>query len=400
MKKRVCMLIDWFYPVIGGSEIQAFRLSQRLVEKGIRLFVLTRKIYAQLKTFEHLGQIPVHRVNPTGFNRYANYLGELIMGMQLIKKRKDYDIIHIHGAGNLAAIAVLVSNILKKKCIVKIANSGDIKGIPFEGIKASLLIILLKKFFFPLRCCLLKKADALICISKDIHEELCTWKVSEENIKFIPNGVDAESFSPLSDHGKLKLRKKLGLPPDKIILIFVGRLVYRKNPYLLLEALMKIIKKRSNIILLIVGSGKNQFDSCEKKLKKFVNENHLRPWVIFTGNVKNTNEYLQVSDIFVMPSKREGLSNVLIEAMSCGLPPIVSKIGGNLDIIRDNVNGIMVEANNCDQWVKKILYLSDHKEHADRIGDKARETIKCFYSLDYIVEKYVNLYSSLTTNSF
>lgn len=394
---KICMLIDRFYPVIGGSENQAQQLSEQLIKKGVEVFVVTRRIQPEMKRFEYIGEIPVYRFSPCGLTRYADYLTAVKIMQFLAENKEKYDIIHVHGVGNLGAVAVIISKIYKKRCIIKLGTAGDIKGVQLEGAKISLVVRMLKKLFpiFKIRRYILKKADIFISVSSETSKELFEYKFSKNNSRLIPNSIDMNKFHAVAQEEKMRLRKDLHLPQNKFIVTFAGRLVYRKGVDILLRALEKILQDCIAIYVLIIGSGRNQIDSCEKELKDFVAKSGLKRFVKFTGEVSNIQKYLQASDIFVLPSRREGLSNALLEAMACGLPVIATRISGNIDVVKDKENGKLISIDDVEELAHAVLSLINDKSTLIVLGKKSRKTTVERFSLDVATERYYNLYCQI-----
>ena len=117
--------------------------------------------------------------------------------------------------------------------------------------------------------------------------------------------------------------------------------------------------------------------------------------VFFHG--KNTDPYafLLSSSLFVLRSRSEGLPNVLLEAMSCGLPVIASNVGGNLDLIQSGKNGILFEEGNYKQLISAIETILDDKQLREKLGKNARQTIVSNYAMEQVCSTYIDLYYKL-----
>lgn len=134
---------------------------------------------------------------------------------------------------------------------------------------------------------------------------------------------------------------------DKIIVGFVGRLEYQKNPFFIIEIMKKLVLINSNYYCIIVGNG-----SLEEKLKEVVSSYNLENNILFLGSRTDVNKLYSVFDLFILPSKYEGLGIVLIEAQVSNLPIIVSVNVPNEVAIANNV--VILPIDNCQLWVDRI----------------------------------------------
>jgi glycosyltransferase involved in cell wall biosynthesis len=115
----------------------------------------------------------------------------------------------------------------------------------------------------------------------------------------------------------------------------------------------------------------------------------------FCGQVNNVEEYLACSDIFVLPSRAEGISNALLEAMACGLPCIATRIDGNRHVLTNAYNGLLVAPDDADELAQAIIRLGQDRMLRERLGQHARQTIIANYALDSVADRYVALYKCL-----
>jgi len=373
-----------FYPIVGGSETQAKQLSERLISKGARIFILTRRINLNLKKFEYVGRIPVYRVGLGGIGRFSEYSMVFAIWEFLLKRLRDFDILFSRSPTALSSLlAIPFAKRFKKKVVIRPAGTADILRI--RNSKLS---------YLKYKC--LKMADSFIAINSEIVQELTSLGVNKSKIHFISNGVDADRFIPITSNGKKVLKKKQLSLPNKKIISFSGRLVWHKGLDVLLWAWKDVLREfPQGAHLIFLGTGSLQKDSCEQELKKFVQNHNLSLNVSFQGNVSNIEEYLQATDIYVFPSRKEGFPNALLEAMACGLPTIVTRIGGVLDIVKDKFNGILVDVDEPKQIAEAIIFLMRNTEYAIRLGVNARTFVEKNYSLDIITEKYIKFFDSL-----
>ncbi len=372
MTPRVLMLISNFYPVLGGAEQQALRLSCSLASRGISVSVLTRARQGS-KSFETIDKVSVYRkIKVLDKGKWFGITYILSSFYFLFKMRNTYDIIHCHiadGLGTTAAIAIKL--LFNKKVIIMIASSGQ--GSDFHTLKKNFLN----------RCCLklTHAADKIISLCNLSTKELYNENYLASQIVQIPNGININKFYP-KESSKIENR-----------IITVGHLTKIKGTDILLQAVANLIKKGvSHFHFDIIGDGHDRtyFENIAKGL-------NINSHISFHGDSNNVLALLQQSRIFVLPSRAEGHSNALLEAMSCGLPVIASNVGGNLDLIQSGINGILFEEGNHEQLSSAIETILDDKQLREKLGKNARQTIVEGYSMALTTSEYINFYNELLT---
>jgi glycosyltransferase involved in cell wall biosynthesis len=198
----------------------------------------------------------------------------------------------------------------------------------------------------------------------------------------------------VADHEKIVLRKKLRLPLEKTVFIFTGKITRRKGIDILLRAWQRASNIQHKALLLLVGSGAGQSDNLEEWARRFVKEHGLSNTVIFAGEQKYVHEYLASADCFVFPSRREGLSNSLLEAMASGLTCIVSAIGGNADLVKTGETGVLVPTEEIDCWCQTIQNAALYPTSI--LGLRATKLIVEDYSINVTVSRIEHMYQQGT----
>jgi glycosyltransferase involved in cell wall biosynthesis len=215
--------------------------------------------------------------------------------------------------------------------------------------------------------------------------------VDAEAIERIPNCVDTVRFHPATAEEKQRLRRRLGLPADRRIVVFTGRLVSYKGLPLLLKVWRDLQTSRPDTLLLLVGGGGMDIHNCEDELRSFVREHDLGRGVAFSGEVDNVQAHLQASDFFVFPTENEAFGISLIEAMACGLPAVSTTVGGVADILIHEENGLAVAAGDATGLRSALDRLLSDAELAERLAASARRSAVEDYSVERVVELYARL---------
>jgi glycosyltransferase involved in cell wall biosynthesis len=392
---RICILTETYYPVIGGGETQARAMAESLVDNGYATIVITRRSHASSKKIERLGAITVYRIPPVGQAYYKKWGLLLTSIWALIKTRRLYDLIFVSGFRIAGVSAVIINKCLGKPCILKADSRGEMSGEFFQdglaklGLKPSSFLF---RSFLWMRNRILKKANSFVAITAEIAAELAACGVKPDMIRSIPNSVDTSQFTPTGYDQKNKLRQELGIPGQKTIITYTGRLVSYKGLPLLLQVWKQIQLNHENVSLYLVGSGGLDIHNCEAELKSYVQENQLNHSVYFTGDVQNVHEYLQTSDIFVFPTENDAFPLSLIEAMACGLPVISTHIGGIKDILKHRQNGLVVKPGDFQELYGALDLMIADDALLTSLGKAARQTIQDKYSTDIVTKKYIEMF--------
>ena len=214
----------------------------------------------------------------------------------------------------------------------------------------------------------LDNADYVITVSNSNKRILTEkLKVPEDKVSVIPNGFDPQLFYPMD---KVETRRELGLPQDKKILLNVANLVPVKGHEYLITAMAKIVKKRKDVLLVIVGGG-----PLYNELKESVRKLGLEKYVILTGPRPHEEIplWMNAADLFVLPSLSEGNPTVMFEALGAGLPFVGTTVGGIPEIITSEEYGVLCPPRNVDCLIKKILDAFSKKWDRNLISDYSRK---------------------------
>jgi len=399
-KISVCLLSESYYPNLDGGAIFSKSLAENLFKRGIDVFVVTRRDFASYKASEKINGISIIRVplqNKSGIiGTLCRYFTIFYAAVPLIRERNLYTIMIVSNLRILGITGVFISKIFKKKCILRTDSCGEFSGeYATQYSELSKFKRKIIQFYFELRNNILLRADAFISISTPIYEEFVKSGVKKGIIHKITNGIDTIIYKSIDPVDKIRLRKKLKLPSDKIILLYTGRLTREKGLFFLLEGWKRLTAEFKNIHLLLIGSGENMALNCEEELKSYVSLNNLQSSVTFTGRIYNVHEYLQCSDIFLLLSKTEALGLSLIEALACEIPAIATRVGGIPDVIADNVNGRLVDYGDVHKLYLTIKDLLIDEDKRNRLGIEGKKSIIRKHNISHIAQQYISLFNSL-----
>ncbi|MCZ6602194.1 MAG: glycosyltransferase family 4 protein [Planctomycetota bacterium] len=209
--------------------------------------------------------------------------------------------------------------------------------------------------------------------------------------RWIPNGVDSNRFRP---GGGKAVRERLGLNGAPILL-FVGAFRMRKGLHDLLAALREIRRTRSDVRLLVVGSGRGY----EKPLLEFSRRLGVEDRIVLSGHVRNCDlpPYYDAADAVLIPSLFEGLPLVLLEAMATARPVVATRVGGIPGVVEDRVTGHLVEPGDPIAMARRVEEIVGDPKRAARLGEEARRRVKSLYSWERVADRYLAILEDLAT---
>lgn len=290
-------------------------------------------------------------------------------------RKENFDIVHIH----LEHMSFWVALVTKLSGVKKIVRSYH-SCFPYVGMVRRTNITkrwIVRNIF----------GVANIAVSAAVLE-------NEQNrlnnpCLLLNNGVNENLFRPLSPAERQNLRAALGFADKDFVFVVVGSCNCRKRHDDIIMMMKNVSEKNlHNVLLLHLGIG-----PLSENEKKLVGELGLDENVHFLVNQSNVVQYLQISDVFLMPSDNEGLGIALLEAMACGLPVVVSDIPPFKQIVEDGKNGIICKKRDVQDLTEKCLNLMENQEKRAALGQNARMTVEKGYTLQSMFDETMNVYA-------
>ncbi|WP_171333064.1 glycosyltransferase family 4 protein [Enterococcus cecorum] len=361
MKKRILIVatID--------RHIEKFHLPyiKEFKKMGYEVHVATNG-YKELENVDKKITIPIQRTPFSIKNIFS------IFELRRIIKKNNYEIIHCHTPMGSVVTRLAAKNIKKVSSPFVVYTAHGFHF--FKGAsKVNWLI------YYNIEKVLSKYTDLILTINNE------DYKLAKEkfycNIEYVPGvGIDLSKFIPKTESLYVSNRKKIGISNSSFVITYVAELSNRKNQEVLIRAMSRLCEKYDNLKLYLIGDGPNV-----EEYKNLVKQLNLEDDVIFSGYQSDVTKYLYASDMLVSSSKQEGLPVNILEGMSIGLPIVVSNCRGNIDLIKNGYNGLIVENDSMsfEQAIEKIFL---DKNLRDKLGEKNLLEIKK-YSLQDVVNQ-------------
>ncbi len=359
---------------------------------GHDVSIITGRWQREWAADEHLAGVPVRRISTLwpwldrvkGFF-FRHLAFEIGLAWYLFRNRHRYDVIHVHQALHAAFVTSLAAPLARKPVLVKIGCGGVNSDI---RIMRENIVNPFSSWFWRV----IRRCDRFIAISHEIEQELLADGVDPDRITRLPNGISVEGYEPKAAYDN----------SSPLRLVSVGRLDPQKGYDVLLDALSRF--DLPEFEFRVYGEGRDR-----EMLQGLIRSHGLEGRVFLEGVVHDLPQRLSGSDLFVLVSRAEGLSNALMEAMLCGLPCVVTAVGGNTDLVapedvevkvdaggyRIMSNGIVVNSDDPEGTVKALELLARDRELAARLGRAAAAWMRRNNALGQVAERYVGIYREL-----
>lgn len=374
---KIALLSEKYTPDLGGLAISTGRLGDLLSSAGhdVRLFAPTLSLPPSIQQSHRSGGVHVTR-----FGAHKRVDDTLVDWFELIveeHEREPFDLIHAYFLPMAGFVGAYAGKYLNIPSVVSI-RGNDIERAAFDPSKFSHVMYALQN------------ANAVTTNASSLARKAKAFV--DREIHIIPNGIDTALFKPMGRNEALAEMLQVEGQRSKVV-GFVGELREKKGMTTLLPGYAQLAKKMP-VSLLIVGEVREGED--KKAFEEFKISNPQLP-IAITGLVphKDLPDYYSLMDVFVHPSLRDGMPNAVLEAMACGVPVIVTPVGGMMDVIEDGVNGFFVDVNDAQGLAQKMAEVLSQLEKREAVARSGREAILSQYTPEKELQANLNIYQSL-----
>jgi len=367
-KPRVLHLYRRFRPDFTGDGIYYEQLIPLLSAGGSEHRVLVFETCAPAA--------PIRTGNGPVIYLEAAERGYFRLARWILRHRRDFDILHIHTHVDRIFLSYLVARLVGWKLIYSSTLSDRLDELTGT--------------YRPIYQPLARRLFGMVNMFVGISPRLLSTSLPLDRHRLIPQGVRVPP--PARDEERQAARASLGIGPGETLLLYLGSICERKGIHYLVQALARISLLRPDVRLLLVGPVLEP-DYWERIQSQISPE--LAAKILHIDFDPSPTRYYAASDIFAFASIDEGFGNVLLEAMSHGLPVVSRYLDGVTEaFIEHDRNGLLFSSD--EAFVSQLLSLIDDAEMRRRIGAAARASVKAHYDIAVIAGEYGNLYRQLT----
>jgi glycosyltransferase involved in cell wall biosynthesis len=376
------LICQSYPPVIGGSEIEAQRICAALQKRGHRVEVVCAggpPMPDQKEWIDPEG-VPVRMFGNRMSEPWRSYCYALGVAWTIFRRRKDCDVVYFLMSGLQLVTGLPAGRWTGKRIIMKFSGS-------------SLILAMTRSRLGRLELGLLRRwADRIMVLNQGLVDEAREAGLDLKKLLWMPNPVDTDEFVPPTAEGKSELRRELKLPEGGRFVLFVGRVAPEKELWSLIDGFSRIAKQHPQVCLVFVGDGPSRAG-----LQEQAHRLGLEDQVRFAGMVRvsDVRKWMQASDIFALVSSLEGLPCSLIEAMSIGLPAVVSDIPANTQLIDSGVEGLVARAKDPLSIAAALQTLLEDAAQRQRFGAAARQRVLGTFSTRSVVTIYEKMFDEI-----
>jgi glycosyltransferase involved in cell wall biosynthesis len=389
---KILQVIPVFSPSFGGP-VTVVRSSSKELAKRHEVVVYTTTALDLRHDFEPKEEeVDGYKIHyfPRALKLlcYSYLFGQLNVSWDMMKAVKHnirkFDVVHVHSWQQFPDM--IVHHYAGKYNVPYVIQTHG--SIPRIGKRFRKLL-----YDITLGYRVLNKASKVIALSKVEAEQYRSMGVPKEKIAIIPNGIDLSEYANLPPKDSFK--KKFGIPEDRKIILYLGRIHKTKGIDILIKAYAYLKNKMNfkDAVLVIAGPDDGYLSEIKYLAQAFGVSNSI----LFVGPLYGEDKLAAYvdSEVYVLPSRYETFPMVVLEAYACGKPVIASNVGGLKELIIDSQTGLLFEAGNFKQMAEKIVYLLNDSDKAIEIGRKARILVEEKYSIDKVVDMIERLYSEV-----
>jgi glycosyltransferase involved in cell wall biosynthesis len=426
-KPRIYIVLETFLPLIGGVETQTLAQARSLRARGYEVKILTFHHNLAWLPNEVIDGVPVMRVAglllghreqlPRLLKRFLYLLAFLVMAWTVWQHRHQYDVLQVCKFSAMVVPLSLACRLANKPLVIVVIGMGRDKSLtntstamllagPLDPTESWLQVdgratvagdleqlAHLGKPVVQIAGYLLGTIRVVaVILSSRMKSYLPEQGLNLADIRFIPNGVDLTRFGRALANSSSDSR---GIAPCQRChtVVCISKLRYEKGIDVLLQAWRLVLETDPTLDarLIIVGNGPLQV-----QLERMAKALGIARSVEFTGARLDIADQLHRGSIAVLPSRSEGMPNALLEAMACGLACVATRVSGSEDLIQPGINGLLVEAEDCQGMAQALLSLLRDPALVGRYQRAARESIEKHYSLERVIDRYAELYQEVT----
>ena len=379
----VLLIAGAYHPEISASGLQCQAVAAALRGRA-RFSVLVTAVNSTLAPDEVIDDVPVSRVMVDVRSRFSKAAASVQLVSRLAQMRSTLDLIHVHGLSQKNVPVALMARAIGKPIVLTLHTSGQDEP-QVAAAQGSLA-----RWAFD-------SARLVLPVSPNLVRRCEEGGVDASAVRLTPNGIDTNRFRPARSEERARLRRDLQWPEPDPVIVFVGFFSRDKRPDLLFRAWSRLAAEGRLSKLVYIGATASTYFEIDRSMAAQIRAEAARLGraddVLFVEATHAVDRYLRAADVFVLSSVREAHPVALLEAMSCGLPVIASRLPGSTDvIIQDGINGCLVPPDDEGAMANALSAMLRNPAMAGAMGSRARDSVVSRYDIRQTAERWLDAY--------
>jgi glycosyltransferase involved in cell wall biosynthesis len=412
---KLCIASPMFYPTYGGSTLRFVRYLPGLRQRGIEIRILTgtplleeaggagdvdrwqEYPVGKMLPLETVHDTPVHRIR---LPESKGWMRSILFNRALLRHCRNPvyrpDVVQMIGALRLKSIPWLARlRAMGIPCVYAVTITSKLKQKTNRSVLQQVLTGRQWRYRH-----LFNYLDCIVANNSPMRDLMREMGVTTR-IEVIQNGVNLQRFrlSDASGDERQNMRAKLGVRPDELMITTVGAVIPRKGSDLLLESWIRMSREMKNTHLVFVGPEKHQehpgLTEFRRRMQELMASAEMPERIHFTGLTEDVPAYLQASDLFVLPSQREGMPNSVIEAMACGVPTIITPFLGLSDDLGTPGRHYLLSDANPEKLAGDMHKVLSDPVMRKSFSEAGRQWVEQTMDLENTLDRYADLYHEL-----
>ena len=376
---RIALICDTYPPVIGGSEVEAQRVSAAMMQRGhrVQVFCSGGPPMPAVRNWIDPAGVPVQILTRRSRGNWKIFAFAWQVAWAIWRERNNYDVVYFLMHGLHLAAGLPVAHLVGKPIVMKISGSGLIPMMQRSRV-GRLELDWLRRW-----------AASVMVLNDGMVEEALEHGFTRDHLFWMPNPVDVNEFRPREPGEAEDWRQRHAISASARIAIYTGRLSHEKGLPELLRGFAIAVRTMPDALLILIGDGPQRAELQDLAGSLNLGRENVR----FAGrvNIAEVPFWLRAADVFALTSPNEGFSCSLLEAMATGLASVVIDIPANRQLIENQVHGIMVPLGSDAAIGEAFSQLFREPDARHRMGQAARRRVMDNFSTEQVVDRYEGL---------
>ncbi|HMN10845.1 MAG TPA: glycosyltransferase [Bellilinea sp.] len=368
---RIPLLLAYFEPYASGQTTHLLSLCKHIDRHRFDVTVLLPFELAELK----------NEYKETGVNVFVGGFSRRGWKPEAKRILKDWiaanprGIVHIHSQ-DAGLFGRIHARKFGAKIILYTPHTVNVRRQEFSGL------------YHLLERMLAKITDRIISVNLADVDTMVSWGIPRQKVLTIYNGIDLNVYDKLPTKDQAKA--ELAVPPEKRVVLQIGRLNIQKNPIAFVRGAELVLQQKPGTVFVMVGEGplKSDVDAA-------IRNRGLGGSVITPGNIHQAYRLIPAADVVSLTSSWEGLPYTILEAMACAKPSVATDVNGCREVVIDGETGFLTPAGDVEAWASSVIELLDKPDLADKYGKNARSLLEEKFTLATMIHNLESLYQGL-----